>query len=152
MPAEPLTDEQVEKLRNHANQVGAGYDTGNLMRRYHQDVMRLLDDRQRMLDRLAALEAAHKVHQAFRDDLWRAMFPNVVQPGDGRECADVVEGVRRLVVLCERHNAAEVKLIGDLWLHMTGGATWQRATDGGPFSMPPDAAEITLAALDGRAE
>ena len=97
MPSEPLTEVDVEKLRNHANQVGAGYDTGNLTRRYHQDVTRLLDDRQRMLDRLAALEATHKVHQTFRDDLWRAMFPNVVQPGDGRECADVVEGVRRLI-------------------------------------------------------
>ena len=97
MPNEPLTEADVEKLRNQANQVGAGYDTGNLMRRYHQDVMRLLDDRQRMLDRLAALEAAHKVHQTFRDDLWRAMFPNVVQPCDGRECADVVEGVRLLM-------------------------------------------------------
>ena len=136
MPSEPLTEADVEKLRQHANQVGAGYDTGNLMRRYHQDVMRLLDDRQRMLDRLAALEAAHKVHQAFRDDLWRAMFPNVVQPGDGRECADVVEGVRRLVEIAKQRPV-----------------DWDETeAPVGGFSMPPDAAEVTLAALDGRAE
>jgi hypothetical protein len=101
MPSEPLTEADVEKLRNHANQVGSGYDTGNLMRRYSQDITRLLDDRRRMTDRLNALEAAVKVHQTFRDDLWRAIFPNMVQPGDGRECADVVEGVKRLVQIAK---------------------------------------------------
>lgn len=53
---EPLTEAEIEKMEQAVSDVGLGFNTQDLPRRYARDVRRLLDEREAMVVELGKLK------------------------------------------------------------------------------------------------